>query len=114
MCGGVQTRQVASRKLTGLTVTGEKTMNIAMWVVAGGVLGWIGFAILNANKERGMVISVIIGVLGGFFGGNVLAPMLGAVTDTPNDLSLFSLTIALASAAACLAIGNLLSRRMGV
>ena len=114
MCAGEQTGQVASRKLTGLTVTGERTMNIAMWVVAGGVLGWIGFAILNANKERGMVISVIIGVLGGFFGGNVLAPMLGAVTYAPNDFSLFSLTIALASAAACLAISNLLSRRMGV
>jgi len=86
-------------------------MNIAMWVVAGGALGWIGYSVLNVNKERGMVISVIIGVLGGFFGGNVLAPILGAVTDTPNDFSLFSLVIAMTSAAACLAIGNLVSNR---
>ena len=114
MCAGVPTRQAASRRLPGSTITGEETMNIAMWVLAGGVVGWIGFAILRANKEWGMVISVIIGVVGGFFGGNVLAPMLGAVTDAPNDFSLFSLTIALASAAACLAISNLLSRRMGV
>jgi len=89
-------------------------MNIAMWVLAGGVLGWIGFAFLNGNKERGMVISVIIGVLGGFFGGNVLAPMLGAVTDTPNDFSLFSMAIAMTSAAACLTVGNLVSTRYGV
>lgn len=89
-------------------------MNIAMWALAGGVLGWIGFAILHANADRGMVISVIIGVLGGFFGGNVLAPMLGANPDTPNDFSMFSLLIALASAAACLAIGNLASKRFGV
>jgi uncharacterized membrane protein YeaQ/YmgE (transglycosylase-associated protein family) len=86
-------------------------MNIAMWVVAGGILGWIGFAMLDANRERGMIVSVVIGVLGGFFGGNVLAPMLGAVTDTPNDFSLFSLVIAMTSAAACLAIGNLVSNR---
>lgn len=89
-------------------------MNIAMWVLAGGVLGWIGFSMLNANKERGMVISIIIGVLGGFFGGNVLAPMLGAVTDTPNDFSLFSMAIAMTSAAVCLTVGNLVSTRYGV
>ena len=89
-------------------------MNIAMWVLAGGMLGWMGYTILRANAERGMVVSIIIGVVGGFFGGNVLAPMLGAATDTPNDFSLFSMVVALASAAACLAIGNLLSNRLGV
>ena len=89
-------------------------MNFAMWVLAGGALGWIGFAYMKANEERGMIISVIIGMLGGFFGGNVLAPMLGAGMDTPNDFSMFSLVIAMASATACLAIGNLASKRFGV
>jgi uncharacterized membrane protein YeaQ/YmgE (transglycosylase-associated protein family) len=89
-------------------------MNIAMWVLAGGILGWIGYAVLKANEERGMIISIIIGVVGGFVGGNVLAPMLGAVTDAPNDFSLFSLVIAMASAGVCLAIGNLVSNRFGV
>lgn len=89
-------------------------MNVAMWVLAGGLLGWIGFSILRANAERGMVISIIIGAVGGLFGGNVLAPMLGALTDAPNDFNLFSLVIALASAAGCLVIGNLVSDRFSV
>jgi len=89
-------------------------MNIAMWVLAGGILGWMSYAILRASAEGGMVISIMIGVVGGFFGGNVLAPMLGAVADAPNDFSLFSMVIALASAAGCLAIGNLLSNRYRV
>lgn len=89
-------------------------MNIAMWVLAGGVLGWAGYAYLKANEERGMIFSIIIGMVGGFFGGNVLAPMLGAATDTPNVFSLFALVVAAASAAACLAIGNLLAKRYGV
>ena len=89
-------------------------MNIAMWVLAGGILGWLAYTVLKINERRGMIISVIIGVVGGFFGGNVLAPMLGAITDTPNDFSLFSMVIALTSAAACLAIGNLVSNRYGV
>ena len=89
-------------------------MNIAMWVVLGGILGWIGFTILRANADRGMLVSILIGAVGGLFGGNVLAPMLGAVVDTPNDFSLFSLVIALVSAAGCLAIGHLVSDRLGV
>ena len=89
-------------------------MNIAMWVLAGAALGWISFAYLRINAARGLVISVIIGAIGGFFGGNVLAPMLGAVTDTPNVFNLFSMLIALSGAAGCLAIGHLLSRRFGV
>jgi uncharacterized membrane protein YeaQ/YmgE (transglycosylase-associated protein family) len=89
-------------------------MNIAMWVLAGAALGWISFAYLRINAARGLVLSVIIGAIGGFFGGNVIAPMLGAVTDTPNVFNLFSMSIALASAAGCLAISNLLSRRFGV
>ena len=89
-------------------------MNIAMWVLAGGVAGWVGYTVLKINEDRGLIISIIIGVVGGFFGGNVLAPMLGAVTDTPNTFSMFSMVVALASAAGCLGIGNLLSRRFGV
>jgi uncharacterized membrane protein YeaQ/YmgE (transglycosylase-associated protein family) len=89
-------------------------MNIAMWVLAGGMLGWISYTILRANAERGMAISIFIGVLGGFFGGNVLAPMLGAIVDTPNDFNLFSMVIALASAAGLLAVGNLISNRFNV
>jgi uncharacterized membrane protein YeaQ/YmgE (transglycosylase-associated protein family) len=88
-------------------------MNVAMWVLAGGVLGWIGFAYLQGNRNLGLATSMIIGAVGGFFGGNELAPMLGAVTDTPNTFNLFSLAVALLSAAACLTIASLLTRRFG-
>lgn len=89
-------------------------MNIAIWILAGGVLGWASFAYLKVNERGGRVSAIIVGMFGAFFGGNVLAPMLGAVTDTPNDFSLFSLTIALASATAFLTISNLFSRRFGM
>ncbi len=91
-------------------------MNIAIWVLAGGLLGWIGFPILRANADRGRrrIVPIIIGAVGGLFGGNVLVPMLGAAANTPNDFSMFSLVIALSSAAGCLVIGNLIFKRYGV
>lgn len=89
-------------------------MNIALWVLAGGLIGWMSFTYLNANQNRGKIISIVIGAVGGFFGGNVLAPMLGAVVSATNEFSPFSLVVAAASAGACIVIGNLLSTRYGV
>jgi uncharacterized membrane protein YeaQ/YmgE (transglycosylase-associated protein family) len=89
-------------------------MNIAMWILAGGVMGWIGYAALNANVERGLVVSTVIGMVGGFFGGHVLAPMFGAAAASPGDFSPFALFIAGASAAGCLTIGNIIHNRYGV
>ena len=89
-------------------------MNILLWVLAGGAAGWAGFKFLHANEVRGMMISVIIGMAGGFFGGNVLAPMLGEVVSQPGAFSPFALFMAVASAAACLTIGNMLSHRFDI
>ncbi|MGH8642839.1 MAG: hypothetical protein ACRET6_14085 [Burkholderiales bacterium] len=89
-------------------------MKIAMWILAGGILGWISYALLDLNKSRGRVASIIIGMLGGALGGNLLVPMFGASTDVPGDVGLFSFFIVLGSAAACLALANLLSKRFGV
>ncbi len=89
-------------------------MDVVMWVLAGGFAGWVGFKFIGANEERGMMISMIIGMAGGFFGGNVLAPMLGETAPMPDAISLFALFMALASAAACLTIGDMISKRFNV
>ena len=87
-------------------------MNIAIWILAGGVLGWLGYAVLAANEARGMVVSIIIGAIGGIAGGKVLAPMLGATGG--NEFSMLALVVALAGATALLAVGNLVSNRFNI
>jgi len=87
-------------------------MNIAIWIMCGAILGWIFFSFLRTNMQWGLVISIIIGIVGGFFGGNVLSPMLGVVTDRPNDFSLVALVLALASAAGLLVISDQVSKRL--
>jgi uncharacterized membrane protein YeaQ/YmgE (transglycosylase-associated protein family) len=90
------------------------TMNAALWVLAGAALGWIGFAYLRVNRYRGLVVSIIIGAVGGFFGGNVLAPLMGAAANAPGILNVLSLVVASASAVGCLAVGNFLDERFDV
>ena len=89
-------------------------MNIAMWMLAGGIIGWVGFTYLGFNEMRGMIVSIIIGIVGGLLGGKVLAPILGAAAAVPGDFSLQALMAALASAAACLAVANKVHHRFGV
>ncbi|MBI4194128.1 MAG: GlsB/YeaQ/YmgE family stress response membrane protein [Betaproteobacteria bacterium] len=89
-------------------------MNMVMWILAGGILGWLGYTALGANADRGLVVSIIIGMVGGFFGGDILAPMFGGAGANPGDFSPFALFIAAASAAGCLTISNLIHNRYGV
>lgn len=88
-------------------------MSFAIWVIAGGVLGCASYAIFQANKARGIKVSITIGAVGALLGGYFLPPLLGAITMTPHDFSLYSLVAALASAAASLAIANMFSNPSG-
>ena len=88
--------------------------NIIVWALAGGVAGWIGYSYMKLNEERGLTVSIIIGMFGGFLGGELLAPMFGAgSTVNPADFNPFPLFIALASAAAILVVSSMIHKRFG-
>ena len=88
-------------------------MNIALWILAGGILGWVGYAFLGFNAERAKFVPILIGAVGGFFGGKVIAPMFTAVA-MPVNFSMVALLFAVAIAAAFLAASNFLYNRWGV
>jgi uncharacterized membrane protein YeaQ/YmgE (transglycosylase-associated protein family) len=89
-------------------------MNIVMWILAGGALGWAAFTLLGINEERGTIASVIIGAFGGIIGGQVVAPMMSSAPIVSGNFNIQALFIAAVSATACLAIGNMIERRFGV
>ena len=89
-------------------------MNIVMWMLAGGILGWVGYTFLGFNEKRGMLVSIIIGALGGVLGGKLIAPMFTAAAAVPGDFSASTLAFAVAVAATFLFVGNLVHNRWGV
>ena len=89
-------------------------MNVVMWILAGGALGWAGFTLLRINQARGGIASIVIGALGGLIGGQLLAPMLSSSPIVSGDFNIQALFMAAVSASACLAIGNMIERRFGV
>jgi len=76
-------------------------------------MGWVGFTMLQFNEERGVGISMLIGAVGGIFGGQILAPMLSSAVPIPGAFDFWALFIAAAGAAACLVVGNLVHKRFG-
>ena len=89
-------------------------MNIVIWMLAGGALGWAAFALLGINEKRGTIVSVVIGALGGVIGGQMLAPMVSSSPIVSGDFNIQALFIAAISASAFLAIGNMIEQRFGV
>lgn len=89
-------------------------MELVLWVAAGAALGWLGVAKLGFNEDRGIIVSIIIGAVGGVVGGKLVAPVFGAVAAVPGEFSMAALVVVLASSAALLALGNLVHNRFGV
>jgi uncharacterized membrane protein YeaQ/YmgE (transglycosylase-associated protein family) len=89
-------------------------MNIVIWVLAGSLLGWIGYAYFGYNEARGVMVSALIGGAGGFLGGNLIAPMFGVAPTVPGDFSAAVLIFAAAVAVAFVFVGNFVHRRWGV
>lgn len=43
--------------------------NIIVWVVLGGLSGWIASKITNKDSQMGIGMNIIVGVIGAFIGG---------------------------------------------
>ena len=88
-------------------------LNIMLWITAGAAIGWIACTALNRNAARGAVIAAIIGMAGAFFGGDVLAPILGSVAEDSGAFRPFALVVAIATAVAFVSIGDKVYERFG-
>ena len=84
-------------------------MDIIVWIVTGSVVGWLAFAFLGLNAERGLLISMVIGTIGALLGGKILAPMF--ITAPVDSISVPSIVFAATVAVAVLLAGNLVQNR---
>lgn len=85
-------------------------MNIVVWLVVGGLIGWIASRIMNTDAQQGIILNVVVGIVGAMLGGFLLAPMLGHGTINQNDFSVMGLVVSLVGAVVLLAIVNLITR----
>ena len=86
-------------------------MSFILWLIVGGLLGWLASMIMGTNDRQGKFLNVIVGIVGAFLGGLLLAPLFGTRTINQYDFSLGSLLVSLLGAVILLFIVGLLRRR---
>ena len=85
-------------------------MNFIIWLVVGGVLGWIASLIMKTDAQQGIGLNIVVGIVGAFIGGWLISPLLGAGTINQGDFSVMSWVASLIGAIILLAIVNLFRR----
>jgi uncharacterized membrane protein YeaQ/YmgE (transglycosylase-associated protein family) len=85
-------------------------MNFIIWLIVGGVIGWIASMIMKTDAQQGMILNVVVGIVGSMLGGWLIAPLLGSATINQNDFSFTGLLASLIGAVILLAIVNLVRR----
>lgn len=85
-------------------------MNFILWLIIGGILGWIASMIMHTNAQQGMLLNIVVGIVGAIVAGLLLTPLFGIGTINQSDFSLPSLLVSLLGAVVLLAIVNLVRR----
>lgn len=86
-------------------------MNFIIWLVVGGLIGWLASVLMKTNDQQGLVLNVIVGIVGAFLAGWLITPLVGISTINQNNFSLGGLLVSLVGAAILLAIVSLFRRR---
>jgi uncharacterized membrane protein YeaQ/YmgE (transglycosylase-associated protein family) len=81
-------------------------MNLIIWLVVGGIIGWLASIVMKTNAQQGMVLNVIVGIVGAVIGGWLMGR--GTINDA--DLSVPALLVSFIGAVVLLALVNLIRR----
>ena len=85
-------------------------MNMIMWLLAGGVIGWLASIIMRTDGQQALLLNVAVGVAGALFGGWLLSPLIGAGTMDLGDFSPSGLLVSLAGAVVLLILVNVVRK----
>jgi len=85
-------------------------MNFILWLIIGGIIGWVASLIMRTDAQQGIFLNIVVGIIGAMVAGFLLTPLLGIGTINQNTLSLPALFVSLLGAIILLAIVNLFRR----
>ena len=86
-------------------------MGFILWLVIGGVIGWLASLVMKRDANQGIFLNIVVGIVGALLGGWLISPLVGAGTINSGDISLPGLLVSFLGAVVLLAIVNLITRR---
>lgn len=85
-------------------------INFIVWLIVGGIIGWLASLVMRTDAQQGLLLNIIVGIVGAFLGGLLIAPLLGQGTINQNDFSIGGLLVSFIGALILLAIVNFFRR----
>lgn len=85
-------------------------MNIVIWLVVGGVIGWLASLLMRTDGQQGLLLNIVVGIVGAVIAGWLISPLVGLPTINQGSFSLGSLLVSLLGAVVLLAIVNMVRR----
>ena len=86
-------------------------MNLIIWLVVGGLVGWVASLIMGTDARQGILLNVVVGVVGALLAGSVVVPLIGGRTINSGDFSAVGLVISLLGSILLLFVVGLVRRR---
>ena len=85
-------------------------MNIIIWLIVGGLIGWLASLVMRTDAQQGVVLNVVVGIVGALLGGFLLSPLIGSGTINQSNFSLPALVVSFGGAIILLFIVNMFRR----
>ena len=79
-------------------------MNLIIWLIVGGVIGWLASLIVRTDAQQGIILNVVVGIVGAVIAGLIFGVNMNA------GITVESFLYALLGAVILLAIVNLVRR----
>jgi uncharacterized membrane protein YeaQ/YmgE (transglycosylase-associated protein family) len=85
-------------------------MNFIIWLVIGGVIGWLASMVMRTDAQQGVILNVVVGIVGALLGGWLISPLVGVPTINQDAFSIPAMLVSLVGAIILLGIVNLFRR----
>jgi len=80
-------------------------MGIIIWLIVGGIVGWLASLIMKRDAQQGIILNIIVGIVGALIAGWIFG---GGINQA---ITLTSFAYSLIGAVILLAIVNLFTRK---
>lgn len=85
-------------------------INLIVWLIVGGIIGWVASMIMRTDASQGLFLNIVVGIVGAALAGWLISPLIGVPTINQDTFSIGSLLVSLVGAVILLAIVNLFRR----
>lgn len=85
-------------------------INFVIWLIVGGVIGWVASLIMRTDAQQGLILNVVVGIIGAALAGWLISPLVGIPSINQGAFSIGALVVSLVGAVVLLAVVNLFRR----